>query len=90
MDINLFIKHVYRILPIYENCRINRDYSNYIQTIDYSIEEMSIYKENKVINKIIECLAELKEYHDYNHYNVRKIVFYCLKKLEILKNTKVE
>lgn len=90
MDIDLFIKHVYRILPIYENCRINRDYSNYMQTIDYSIEEMSNFKDNPVINKIIECLAELKDYNDYNHYNVRKIVFYCLKKLEILNNTKVK
>lgn len=85
MDINLYIKHIYRLLPIYEKAQIDNDYSNYVQSIEYSIQEMSTIQDNIVISNIIKCLNELKKYHNYNHYNVRKVVFFCLNKLKSLK-----
>lgn len=85
MDINLYIKHIFRLLPIYEKAQIDNNYSNYLQSIDYSIQEISIYKDNVIIANIIQCLNELKNYHNYNHYNVRKIVLFCVNKLKFLK-----
>ena len=67
MDINLYIKHIFRLLPIYEKAQID------------------IYKDNVIIANIIQCLNELKNYHNYNHYNVRKIVLFCVNKLKFLK-----
>lgn len=85
MDIDLYIKHIFRLLPIYEKAQIDNDYSNYLQSIDYSIKEMSIVKDNIVISSIIKCIEELKDYHNYNHYNVRKVVLFCVNKLKTLK-----
>lgn len=85
MDINLYIKHIFRLLPIYEKAQIDNDYSNYLQSIDYAIQEVSIYNDNVIISNIIQCLNELKNYHNYNHYNVRKIVLFCVNKLKFLK-----
>lgn len=85
MDIKLYTKHIFRLLPIYEKAQIDNDYSNYLQSIDYSIDEMSKYKDNEVISNIIKCLNELKNYHNYNHYNVRKVVLFCVNRLKFLK-----
>lgn len=85
MNIDLYIKHIFRLLPIYEKAQIDNDYSNYLQSIDYSIQEMSSDTNNIVISNIIKCIEELKEYHNYNHYNVRKVVLFCVNKLKTLK-----
>ncbi len=85
MNIDLYIKHIFRLLPIYEKAQIDNDYSNYVQSINYSIQEMSIDRNNVVINNIIKCMEELKGYHNYNHYNVRKVVLFCVNKLKTLK-----
>ncbi len=85
MNIDLYIKHVFRLLPIYEKAQIENDYSNYLQSINYSIQEMSADRDNLVIDNIIKCIKELKEYHNYNHYNVRKVVLFCVNKLKTLK-----
>lgn len=85
MNIDLYIKHIFRLLPIYEKAQIDNDYSNYLQSIDYSIQEMSSDTDNIVISNIIKCIEELKEYHNYNHYNVRKVVLFCVNKLKTLK-----
>lgn len=85
MDIDLYIKHIFRLLPIYEKAQLNNDYSNYIQSINYSIQEMSSTSDNIVISNIIKCIEELKDYHSYNHYNIRKVVLFCVNKLKSLK-----
>lgn len=85
MNIDLYIKHIFRLLPIYEKAQIDNDYSNYLQSLDYSIQEMSSDTDNIVISNIIKCIEELKEYHNYNHYNVRKVVLFCVNKLKTLK-----
>lgn len=85
MDVDLYIKHIFRLLPLYEKAQIENDYSNFLQSIDYSIKEMSDVKDNVVISNIIKCIEELKGYHNYNHYNVRKVVLFCVNKLKTLK-----
>lgn len=85
MDIDLYIKHIFRLLPIYEKAQIDNDYSNYLQSIEYSIQEMSIASDSIIVSNIIKCIEELKEYHNYNHYNVRKVVLFCVNKLKTLK-----
>jgi len=85
MDIDLYIKHIFRLLPIYEKAQLDNDYTNYLQSIDYDIQEISKYKNNKIISNIISCLNELKNYHNYSHYNVRKVVLFCVNKLKFLK-----
>ena len=57
MDINLYIKHIFRLLPIYEKAQIDNNYSNYLQSIDYSIQEISIYKDNVIIANIKKVIA---------------------------------
>lgn len=85
MDIDLYIKHIFRLLPIYEKAQIDNNYSNYLQSIDYSIQEISMYKDISIISNIIQCLTALKNYHNYNHYNVRKTVLFCVNKLKFLR-----
>ena len=85
MDIEKYIKHTFRLLPIYEKAQVDNDYSNYLQSIDYSIQEMSNNSDNLVISNIIKCIKGLKDYHNYNHYNVRKVVLFCVNKLKTLK-----
>ena len=85
MDIKLYTKHIFRLLPIYEKAQIDNNYTNYLQSIDYAIQEISEYKENEIISNIVGCLNELKNYNNYNHYNVRKVVLFCVNKLKFLR-----
>lgn len=85
MDIKQYTKHIFRLLPIYEKAQIDNDYSNYLQSIDYAINEISEYQGNEIIRNIMGCLKELKNYHNYNHYNVRKVVLFCVNKLKFLR-----
>lgn len=84
MEKEKFIKHTFRLLPIYEQAQLDNDYSNYLQSIDYSLSEMSDFIKNPIIAKVCECLNEIRDIDEYSHSAVRKIVFYCCKRLSSL------
>lgn len=86
INVDIYIKHIYRLLPIYEKAQLDNDFSNYLQSINYSIQEILNIEDSTVINPIIRCLTELKQYNNYNHYNVRKVVFFCISRLRTLKS----
>lgn len=86
MELDKFIKHTFRLLPIYEQAQKDEDYSNYVQTIDYNLSEMEPYAENETIIKVCGCLNELRDINAYQHFNVKKIVLYCCKLLNLLKS----